>query len=183
MMVVKSVLHAGNGLTMIQVEEDLDAQPLMDFIHPHSTSVAAKRAAAAKAKAEAAAAAKADREAAEMAEAKAAAADRAKAEAKAAAGASARTNTTNEVSFRDTSRDRIKFKIENDGSMTYYVNGRVKVHHLTKLETRTNHNLSVTISLNGTSGGSWSPLRSTTVPSPGRATSDAILSLFRRRRI
>merc|ERR1712032_443578 len=56
-------------------------------------------------------------------------------------------STSNEVSFRDTDGDRIKFKIENDGSMTYYVNGTVKVHHLTKLESRTNRNGSVRISL------------------------------------
>ena len=127
---------------------------------------------------------KADREAAQRAAARAAA-DRAAAadRTKAAAAARSRTHTTNEVSYRDTDGDPIKFKIENDGSMTYYVNGRVEVHHLTKLETRTNHTGSVKISLNGTSGGHWSPLRITTVPSPGRATSDAILSLFRRRRI
>ena len=33
-MVVKSVLHAGNGLTVIQLEEDLEAAPLLDFCHP-----------------------------------------------------------------------------------------------------------------------------------------------------
>ena len=92
-------------------------------------------------------------------------------------------STTNAVCFRDTDGDRIIFKIEKDGSMTYYVNRKVKVHHLTKLEARNNHNGSVTISLNGKSGGSWSPARVTTVPKPATAISNAILNLFRRRHV
>ena len=34
MMIVKGCLDAGNGLTMIQLEEDIDGAPLLDFVHP-----------------------------------------------------------------------------------------------------------------------------------------------------
>ena len=33
-LVVKSVLNAGNGLILIQLEEDLQSAPLLDFLHP-----------------------------------------------------------------------------------------------------------------------------------------------------
>ena len=39
---VKSVLNAGNGLTMVQVEEDLTAAPLLDFIHPEISAPSAE---------------------------------------------------------------------------------------------------------------------------------------------
>ena len=35
---VKGCLDAGNGLTIIQVEERLDAPPLLDFAHPRLAS-------------------------------------------------------------------------------------------------------------------------------------------------
>ena len=35
-LVVKSVLNAGNGLTVIQIEEDLELAPLLDFLHPET---------------------------------------------------------------------------------------------------------------------------------------------------
>ena len=33
-MIVKGCLNAGNGLTLIQLEEDIDASPLLDYVHP-----------------------------------------------------------------------------------------------------------------------------------------------------
>ena len=37
-LVVRSVLNAGNGLVLIQLEEDLQSVPLLDFLHPKTRS-------------------------------------------------------------------------------------------------------------------------------------------------
>jgi hypothetical protein len=65
--------------------------------------------------------------------------------------------SVSEVAFVDTDGDAIVFKKRTDGAVDYWVNGAPKVNRLTQLSLRGS-----TLSLDGTSAGSWGSQRRTT---------------------
>lgn len=66
------------------------------------------------------------------------------------------------VSFTDTDGDAIVLSLASDGSLSYFVNSQLRVHHLTSLEIDTRG----TIHLDGASAGAWRSARTTTPTNP-----------------
>lgn len=80
------------------------------------------------------------------------------------------------VSYVDTDGDEILFRINSMGRLDYYVNSHIKVSNLTMLRADRDGKLH----LDGTSAGSWSSKRHSTVPPFQHHIADAAVALFAR---
>jgi len=80
------------------------------------------------------------------------------------------------VEYVDTDGDAIAFRLNASGRLDYYVNGRQKVHDLTRLTADGRR-----LHIDGSSSGPWQSRRATTVPQGQETAIARVMSLFSNR--